>query len=84
MFVLFFTALAVEVLLDILRPKSTFNKLFFVYLGLRFGLAVFLKRTITKIKLSCKLTLCEVKELSTAQQPELYFKTEKFILHFCL
>ena len=43
MFVLFFTALAAEVLLDILRPKSTFKKLFFFYLGLRFGLAVFLK-----------------------------------------
>ena len=32
MFALFFTALAEEVLLDILRPKSTFNKLFFFYL----------------------------------------------------
>ena len=43
MFALLFTALAAEVLLDILRPKSTFNKLFFFYLGLRFGLVVFLK-----------------------------------------
>ena len=43
MFALFSTALASEVLLDILRPKSTFNKLFFFDLGLRFGLAIFLK-----------------------------------------
>ena len=43
MFALFFMALAAKLLLDILRPKSTFNKLFFFYLGLRFGLAIFLE-----------------------------------------